>query len=268
MKFTSIELWVQDALAAPDAPFLIKDVLPRAGLVFLSGEPKVARKTWLAFGLAMSMASGKRWSEFEPTGRYKVAYLALEGGAKPTAGRFPMLEAGSNITLEDCAGHFFMLHGERVNLDLPGDISELLRFVKENEISCIFIDTLSAAFLEDENGAEAVKKMLNKLHHFRDMGCAVVVVHHVVKSNSARGGAVNPGMDLRGSSALAGAFDSILAVYEFPVEGEIGKWLFVRGKDVEDFAFKLEWKGLREGRAELHLDRWDTYPIPDAPIKK
>ena len=259
--------WLTEVENSPEVPWLVPNVIPRAGLVFVVAEPKVGQKTWLCFALGMGMATGRRVGDFEPTGKHRVLYLSLEGSAKQTAGRFPKLARGLGISTASASENFFILHGSRVDLDNPEHISEIMRFVLENRIDCVFIDTLSAAFLRDDNSSENVKVMLDRIHKIRDIGCAVVIVHHTTKSSRASE-APNPGMDMRGSSALAGAFDAILAVYELKVDDERSKWLLLRGKDFEDYAYKIEWRGIKEGRAELWLDRYDTYPIPDPPSKK
>lgn len=244
--------WVEAALAKPDQSWLIPGMFPAGGLSFIAGRPKLSRKSWLAYASALAMSSGRRVGPLVPDRKTPVAYLNLEGAERPTAERWPMLAGPAGIDLRDCALHF--LHGTPVAMNSGKESHEIAKWCVDHGVECIFVDTfMRASPGADENSVRDVGGTLRGFDSFLHAGIAVVAIHHVRKAPSAGGGAAlyDPDADLRGSSALSGAYDSLVSIKTVENNDTSGYDLYalIGGKfaDFESHAIKwsIDDKGAR-----------------------
>lgn len=209
-----ISQWVDTALQIDEPMWLIDELIPAQGLTLITGRPKMSKKSSVAMLCSMAMGSGKPISEIRPTGITKNLYLQFEGPPKAAAMQYKALERGAGLRLENCVGSY-MSHGERFFLDDTRSIKELAAWVVHNDVRCVFIDTLARSFLGDENSSRDIGAAMRGIEKLRDLRCAVVLVHHLRKSD--RGPMrleefLDPDMGMRGSSALCGAYDQIISV--------------------------------------------------------
>jgi len=191
------ELW-----ARPAAEQLIAGVLPSKGLVVLFGEPK-SGKSFIALDMAVSIAAEQSW-QGHATKTGAVVYVVAEG-----ADEFGKRTRGMHQALDDAGGQRL-----RQNLWVVGKAVHLLRDgsaslregieAKGVRPVLIVIDTLARTFPPgDENSAKDMNAYVAACDELREyFACAVLLVHHSAKGK----------LDLRGSSALRGAADTVIAV--------------------------------------------------------
>jgi RecA-family ATPase len=250
--------WVDQALNKPEQDWLIDGLFPAGGLSFIAGRPKLSMKSWLAYASAMAMSSGRAVGPLRPSRKVKVMYLNLEGAERPTAERWPLLSAGSGISLEECDMHF--MHGHPFMLDDDKDTVELVKYCVDLGVKCVFVDTFARSHSGDENSARDVGAALRGVDRFLHAGIAVVVIHHVRKQDTKNTTLLHdPDSDLRGSSALSGAYDSLVAIkcVSNPESANYDLYAQVGGKFAEFKAHRLEWtiddKGARLSMEEADL---------------
>jgi hypothetical protein len=178
--------------------YLVKGIIPRAGLAIVWGPPKCGKSFW-TFDLVMHVALG-----WEYRGRRvqqgPVVYCALEGGH----GFRNRVEAWRRRHL---SGHhdavpFYLLD---VPVDLIADRDKLIQAVRVQlgEPVVVVIDTLNRALIGDENKSDDMSKLVRAADAVREaFGCLVVLVHHCGVASTRP----------RGHSSLSGADDAQIAI--------------------------------------------------------
>jgi hypothetical protein len=182
--------------------YLVKGLVPRAGLVVVWGPPKCGKSFWV-FDLVMHIPLG--WSyRGRRVKQGPVVYCALEGG-HGFANRVEAWRERHLSDHHDDAVPFYLLD---VPVDLIADRDRLIQAIKAKLGDQVYpvaivIDTLNRALIGDENKSDDMAKFIRAADIIRvEFGCAVIVIHHC-------GVAANR---LRGHTSLSGADDAQIAV--------------------------------------------------------
>jgi hypothetical protein len=186
----------------PERVYLVKGIIPRAGLVVVWGPPKCGKSFW-TFDLVMHVAldwpyRGRRVQQGS------VAYLALEGG-KGFEARIEAFRQKHFLAEGPAALVPFYLIADALNLvkehaDLIGCIRTQ---AKGNLPAAVVIDTLNRSLAGSESDDKDMAAYIRAADAIRHaFGCVVIVVHHCGVD------ATRP----RGHTSLAGAVDAQLAV--------------------------------------------------------
>lgn len=206
-------------------PWLIRDILPsRTPLVTLYGPPKTG-KSLLAFGLALSIASGLPWQGLATT-QAPVLYLAAEG----KVGAMKRIAAWTKHHGVPIPKDFRILtrpvHLNTLNQmqALAASIEWLCEHELEQALGLIVIDTLAHCMAGDENSTADMSALVTacmRLHQLT--GATVLIVHHSGKDQSK---------GMRGSTALLGAVDLALRLER---DDELTTMHCAATRDVEEF---------------------------------
>jgi hypothetical protein len=185
--------------AQPPMEWLIKGVLPKAGLAVLFGEPG-SGKSFLAFDLAGCLARGADWNGHKVRAAGKVVYVAAEGAAGMT-----LRAVAYNMKHPDAMYSPMKFWPSAVNM-LENGHRKLAKLIEnDGGADLIVIDTLAQSMAGgNENASEDMGKVIancGKLH--KATGALVLLVHHSGK-DASRGA--------RGWSGLRGAADAELEV--------------------------------------------------------
>jgi AAA domain len=195
----SLRFWTpEEILQWPDAEYLIRGVLVEGGFAAVCGKP-ADFKTFLALDWGLSIATGLSWAGREVrTGR--VVYVAAEG-VSGVGRRLAAWKQYHGVTVTDA--HFLT---QPIIFTDPVTLTDLITLIQDLPDSpvLIIIDTLARCFGQgDENSARDMGAFVAAIDDLREViGCAVLLLHHEPYQ----------GRKLRGSSALAGALDTIIAV--------------------------------------------------------
>lgn len=183
--------------ALPPPRPLLGNLLMQETLAVLFGQPG-AGKSFVAIDWALSVAAGGEWFGQE-TQRGRVLYIAGEG----VSGLSVREAAWTKARGRDTTGHMWWLP-QAVNLLDDTDVSALAEIVAEVEPVLIVFDTLARSLVGgDENSAQDVGRAIDRADGLRQVTpCTVLLVHHSRKD----------GLEIRGSSALQGAADTIIEV--------------------------------------------------------
>ncbi len=218
--------------------WLVDGMIKQGSLVMLGGEPS-GGKTYVAIELLMSVASGKPFFDKHPTKQGHALYIACEGRDSVLRRITAWLNLKNGSADVDSA----YISRQEVAILVPesSEISSesMADFITENSIlpKVVVIDTmnysLGTAKENDSNDmTEYFRRIANTM--IRRFGCTVVLVHHTSKN----------GLDIRGSSVIRGALDSLFfvsrdATGQFKVKND-------KHKDVENIPpFYLDYKEAR-----------------------
>ena len=221
------------------ASYLVKGLIPRAGLVVVWGPPKCG-KSFLTFDLSMHVALGWEYRG-RRVKRGCVVYCALEGAqgfrARVEAFRREKLPGG---TLSPP----FHLMASALNLvaDQAAFLEALRAQLGKEKPVAVVIDTLNRSLAGSESDDKDMAAYVRAADAIRDaFDCAVLIVHHCGHN----------GERPRGHSSLIGAVDAqiavkrdaaenIVATLELSKDGEAGAEIVSRlmpvdvGRDEDD----------------------------------
>jgi hypothetical protein len=196
-----------------DARWLIDSLWAAQGVGIVGGEPKTF-KTWLATELALAVAGGGlALGRFAAREQGPAVIFAAEDDAPDMRERFDAVAQARKVDLRRLPLHLLDLAVLR--LDDPRQIERLRQTVQKARARLLVLDPFVRLANVDENSAQEVSAVLGSLRAIqRELKVAVLVVHHMRKSPSAR-----PGQQLRGSGDFAAWCDS-------------GLYLVHRGRDL------------------------------------
>ena len=227
MLVSQVSALMSEDLSSP--PWAIPGLLPE-GVSLLAGKPKMG-KSWLALGLAISIAQGHNALGKLPTNQGTVLYLGLEDNKQRICSRVSKLLVGA--TPPDAlfwTGSCFPL--------TMGGLTDLEAWIMAaSQPRLIVIDTLARVraangnsngnVYADDYAAITPLKTLAEQYHL-----SILLIHHLRKS-----GASDPMDEISGSTGLTGATDCNMVLQR--ERGQNKAALHITGRDVEDQVLKL-----------------------------
>ena len=189
-------------MTMPPVEWMIDGVLTKHGFSVMYGAPGTG-KSFIAIDMALSMAHGLAWHG-RATRQGVVLYIAGEG----VGGLGKRVKAWKLHNQVEDTGLLRVLP-MAVDMMDEESIDKLLRTIDslDEQFSCLVIDTVARSMTGEENSATDMSAFIRGCdavkHH---TGCGLLAIHHAGK-DASRG--IN---SMRGSSALAGAADTVLAV--------------------------------------------------------
>ena len=251
--------------------WLLRHLVPCEAFVLISGQPKLAAKSYFAMLAALCVATGKNYAglELENPGEPRVVlYYAEEDSMFDNQMRWNALCRSLEIT--EVPPHLIWIYEERIKLDEEGEWEYLEADVAAYQPALIILDTLKNMHNSDENSAQEMGDIvdtivgLTKLEPFP----SAIVLHHLGKHAQ-----YEDDMDkrIRGSGTLAGAYNLHLALWgrnwkeKKPIEIE------TRGKNIGERAGIVPWE-FEENDAGFVIQakpelRWNIDPKRDAEEK-
>jgi len=193
-------------LSFPETDGLLGNLLDRSGSVVVSGPQKIG-KSLFSDQLAFCLADNQQFVGHRTGGNYRSLVLQAEVSERRMQERLARQAA-----MFSPESHERVLHAcvfSSVKLDTEEGAATLIGWVDEYRPDLIVIDPLCNFHGGDENVAKDMLKVTAVLDSVRQRGPAVVVVHHHGKRSTEN---TNVGYKARGSSALAGWYDSHLSL--------------------------------------------------------
>lgn len=240
--------WAVAVRSDKSPSFIIDGVLPTDNLVLLSGLPKESHKTWFAMLTALVAATGQSVGELKCTERTPVLYIYQEGARLATLNRFHAIMRAHDLGDVEQIEGFWFHHRSDFQLEMTGDVDDICKFVRANGIGVVYIDTLAKSISGDENSAKEIGAAIRATSKIRDAGATVVLVHHLRKGSpsltAGTTGYPDPDKDIRGSGALAGAYEMHWAIRAYPNRDprERKQSLLIGGKEADWKHFDYKWE--------------------------
>lgn len=228
--------------SASALPWIIKGVLPQAGLAVVYGASG-SGKSFAVLDMALTIAQGLEWRK-RKTKQCKVAYIAAEGaeGFRKRLAAYAMHKKVDLATVP-----MTVLNGAP-NLMEKQDAKDVVLGIRAaGGADVIIVDTFAQTTPgANENAGEDMGRALGHCKRIHELtGALVVLIHHSGKDSSK---------GERGWSGLRGACDAVIEVVREPAGG---RWLrLAKNKDGED---GLEW-GFELETVQIGVDE-DLDPI-------
>lgn len=203
----------------PDlAPCLIDGVLRKGHKMLISG-PSKAGKSFLQIELAIAIAEGKKWLQWN-CAQGRVMYVNLELDRASCLHRFKDVYTAlgwepSHLNNID----IWNLRGQSAPMDKLAP--RLIRRAKEKNYAAVIIDPIYKVITGDENSASEMAKFCNQFDKIaKELECAVIYCHH--HSKGVQGG--KRAMDrASGSGVFARDPDALLDMIELPIPETLQK---------------------------------------------
>ena len=195
---------------SPEIDWLVDGLIQRGANGFICAPPKVG-KSWLAVDLALSLALGLPWVEFDVRRLAKVALITREDNPGLTRWRMDRLLAGKNCTVPDLEGRLYVNSREQspvFRLDESELFAPMISELKAVRPEFVILDVFNVLHGADENDNTEMRRVLEELNRLqREVGCSIGVVHHFNKT--AEGSLTQR---LRGAGAIAGWAEWLIGV--------------------------------------------------------
>lgn len=178
-------LSANDALLPPPPIEWVIENFVEAGVVgVFFGDPGCG-KTWALLDLAVRVAQGKKWLDFD-TKQNTVLLIDEESGERRLMRRLGEVLRGRNA---DGQTPIFSVSYGRFDLGTRHDHIELEMLIRGSGAKLVIIDALSdVAPGRDENATKDMKPILLALKSIaEDTGAAIIVIHHSNKQGGYRG---------------------------------------------------------------------------------
>jgi len=213
--------------------WLVQKII-KSGSINIIGAKRASCKSWLGLNLAYCFSVGKKFLGKFDCSQGNVLYLDRENGFSELKHRSLMTKKGLNIDKSP----LFFLSETTFKLDNPFDIEELERFVVENDIKIIILDTYRRVISFKEDSADEVSRFfVDTIKPISERtGVSFIFIHHEKKGESS-----GDNMDmLRGSSDLVNYADSIIQLKRKGDTIIIEQTKQRGAKELEPFQVKIE----------------------------
>ncbi|MBF0548244.1 MAG: AAA family ATPase [Candidatus Riflebacteria bacterium] len=221
-----------EEMVFPEPKWAIPSLLPE-GLTILAGRPKRG-KSWMALGIALTVASGGKALGKLDVEKGDALYLALEDNPRRLQNRLAILKDP-----ETKLPSRLHLVTDFLPLQLGGMQSLLIWLDKHPKTHLVVIDTLGRILPSGKgNNNQFVDdyQFIGKLQKLSiDRGFALLVIHHIRKQSA------DYALDrVAGTTGITGAADSVWVLDSG--KGEANAILHVTGRDIEtqEIAMKFE----------------------------
>ncbi|MGX6962448.1 AAA family ATPase [Vagococcus xieshaowenii] len=197
------------------APELIKGVL-RQGHKMLIAGPSKAGKSFSLIQLAIAIAEGRKWFNFECV-KGKVLYVNLELDNNSAKKRFfdiyqKLGQGHDNVSNID----IWNLRGKTSPMDKLAP--KLIRRAQKENYIAVIIDPIYKVLTGDENSAHEMANFTNQFDKIAtELNCAVIYCHHHSKGSQGGKSSIDRSS---GSGVFARDPDAILDLIELEVDDE------------------------------------------------
>lgn len=200
-----VQLWdvldyVDDESPEP-AMILDEGILPERGVLILGGQPKTG-KSLVSMNIAMAIAKGDKWLDFDVAQERKVLILQAENSYFNMRRRVKCMVDQQSLT----RGMLTISDPASLKINDYKDFCLLEDLVDEQKAEVLIIDPLVYFHSVDENDNAAMGMVMEQLRNLaNNHNVAIIIVHHAKKSGmvDATGGA-----NLRGASSVFGSVDT------------------------------------------------------------
>ena len=232
-ELLTVDELLDRAAAMGGLEWLIPNFLVSKGVHFVTA-PASGGKSWLLLDMALHVAAGQSWLQYEITEGSPVLYIDEEMGDMQARGRVQKLCAIRGIP-------FFYLGKQGFALFDTNSRRKVCEIIRKHGIKLLIIDTLTGAapgFRENES--EHVSKLRSFLKEFTKLRASVVVAHHDRKGG--QGDALMAHERMAGSRDLAAQGDMC---YGLEVRGDLYTLSTIKNRhlppdDAPAFTYTLE----------------------------
>lgn len=214
----------------PDATPAIIDGLLRRGHKMLITGPSKASKTWLLYGLGLSLATGSVWLDRHQCHVSRVLLVNTELDENSHHRRVDWIRRAFGMDTGDYADTLDSVTLRGLNMDAEGFVNELDAITAGARYDAVLLDSIYKLFDGVENDAHDVRLLFAQLDRLLAMGTSVIFTHHHAKGAAGGRDAIDRGS---GSGVFGRDPDALLDLTPLVVEPDSAAWQYVRMHDYQ-----------------------------------
>lgn len=207
-------VWNEIEKPVPMREVVIDGLLRRGEVANIVAATKIG-KSWLAAGLAFSVAIGRTWLG-RSTLKGNVLMIDNELHPETISNRMAAVARAMGVSSDDERAdfHYISLRGEAVGI---GDIQGMLSDYKPGDLNLVVLDAKYRFFTGEENSNDAQTLFHNAVDRLaRQLDCVIVLIHHSSKGDQTGKSVVDVGS---GGGSQARAADVHLIIRPHNDEG-------------------------------------------------
>lgn len=257
-----LEDWRANVQAEKALDHYMEVLVPANSIIWVTGKPKLAKKTWLSTMAIRHLCKGENLGPFGVSAPVlPCAIVQLEGSKKNADKRFRMMDNGAGWEVPKESLYYF--HHWSLNVRDDTYLHHLRTFVKSRGIKVLMIDSFAKSMKGDENSFEDVTDYFNRLDTIRALGCSIIVIDHLKKGTSK--GDEDEDTDLdeegRGSSVKAGHYDLAWHIRTFGPNRDAQRIIMTTtSRESESHMYDLDWD-IRSGENERISVAFEEIPM-------
>ena len=202
-----IKLWDVLDYVDDDSPepkmILDEGIFPERGVLILGGQPKTG-KSLVSMNIAMAIATGDKWLDFDVSHERKVLILQAENSYYNMRRRIKCMVDQQSLT----RGMLTISDPASLKINDHKDFCLLEDLVDEHESEVLIIDPLVYFHSVDENDNAAMGMVMEQLRNLaNNHNVAIIIVHHAKKAGMVDS---TGGSNLRGASSVFGSVDTAI----------------------------------------------------------
>jgi RecA-family ATPase len=183
--------------------WVVENLIQRGANGLVLAAPKGGKSIAIA-DLAIALASGQPWLEFDIPRRVRVAVVSREDYWALTHARMKRYRESRALFSEELDDNLRLnCRGAQpgVMLDNPDDVAILIGQLKKYKTEFLIFDVLRVLHSKDENDSTEIQRgVLNPLNRIaEEVGCSICMIHHSPKDTS-----LGVSRSARGTSAIFG----------------------------------------------------------------
>ena len=196
--------------------WLVTGWLAVAAITWLSGQQKLAWKTWTADAFAILAATGTNWDMWEFPRPLKVLYIQEEGQRAQTKQRHMALLRGFGIDPDHdgFSTNLRFAFQAGFKLDDPDSANWACSLIETHEFDVVILDSFVFMHDANENAVSELKPAVDTIKMMRKLGASPIGLVHLKKpqekfktKTGPSDGEVNFDDEMRGSGLLANSYD-------------------------------------------------------------
>jgi len=186
---------------SPPPEFIIERILPKQSIGLIVAPPK-SFKTMLALNLAIALASGKSYHDFQISKPQKIFYCQSEMAY--FAIRDQRLKPMMQNDFANPENRLFITDRKSFNILDSDNFLSLAAILISYDV--VFFDPFIAYHISDENSNDQMQRVMERFREVTTLSdVSIILIHHSRKAFDGSGGS-----NARGASAIFGAVDSYI----------------------------------------------------------
>lgn len=203
---------MQALLSEPEPPleWLIEGLWVDKARGFIAGHPGTG-KTWIALDMILSVATGTLcMSKYRPAYKAPCLLVEEEASRRNLQRRVHSMARARQIQPDQLSSVF---HITQQFSNIPRDSQQIIDIILKYGIKLVVFDSLREVHSAKENSSDEMAVVLRAFKEISVVGnCAVVLIHHLNKSNGDTGTNKTVFERMRGTGSLWAWRDCILGV--------------------------------------------------------
>ena len=211
LNISTVDAFDFDEHSIPPRPWMIPGVMLR-GYTHMLVAPGGSGKSLFTLQLAIAMATGEQWGDWNPRKRFRSLVINVEDDLHEQRRRLSAARRVMQPDMEKLRGMIHLTDDTQSIVVAKMDpqsksviatplVAGLRKFIEQNKIDALIVDPFAETFEGDENSNSEIKWAMKVWRDeiARPCNCAVYLVHHTTKY--ANGGAGDANI-IRGAGAI------------------------------------------------------------------